>query len=159
MAVHSTPLRNGEPEPERRASYKDSAVVSRARLRRQRGAIERYSAIVLLFVSFAGTIAALSGGWAALFSDPHITPIVGGLVTQAVLTHLQWHYFDKPHISRPSRVADAVLTALGYGPLLHTGLMGILATRGIPEPWYAAWAIIGLASYLLAWYPESRLVD
>ena len=146
MAVQSRPI-------------KDSAVIDRATLRRQRGAIERYSAFVLLFVSFAGTIAALSGGWPALIAAPRIAPIVGGIVAQAILTHLQWHYFDQPHISRPSRVADAVLTALGYGPLVQAGLMAWIASHSVPEPWYAAWAIIGGVSYLLAWYPESRLVD
>lgn len=140
-------------------SNKDSAVVDRATLRRQRGTIERYSAFVLLFVSFAGTIAAFAGGWSALIAAPRIAPIVGGVVVQALLTHLQWHYFDQPHISRPARVADAILTALGYGPLLHAGLLSGLAGRGVPEPWYVAWGIIVGISYVLAWYPESRLVE
>lgn len=162
MTVRSTPLR--DEEAERRS--KESAVVSRASLRRQRGSIERWSAFVLLFVSFAGTVATLSGGWEPLFTAPRLVPIIGGIAIQALLTHLQWHYFDRPHISRPSRVADAVLTALGYGPLLHAGLVGWLAGHGVPNTaeqgnfaWYGAWLIIGLVSYALAWYPESRLVD
>lgn len=142
-----------------RTAAKDSAIVSRARLRKQRGAIERWSAFVLLFVSFLGTIAALAGGWPALLSAPRIAPIVGGLAVQAGLTYLQWHYYDNRLLSRPSRMIDAALTALGYGPLFLTWLMGELAARGVPEPWYIAWAIIGLVSYGLAWYPESRLVD
>ena len=42
---------------------KESAIVTRARLRKQRGAIERWTALVVLFVSFLGTIVALAGGW------------------------------------------------------------------------------------------------
>src|SRR6185295_4270171 len=99
-----------------RTSAKESAIVSRATLRRQRGAIERWTAFIGLFVSFLGTIAALSGGWAALIGSPRVAPIVGGLAAQAFLTFLQRHYHDRPWLSRPSRVVDAALTALGYGP-------------------------------------------
>lgn len=148
------------------ATAKESAIVSRARLRRQRGAIERWTAFIGLFISFLGTIAAFAGGWPALISAPRIAPIVSGLAAQGLLTYLQWHYYDNRLLSRPSRVADAVLTALGYGPLFHTGLMAAVAARidipGTPPSdtaWYAAWAIIGLIAYGLAWYPESRLVE
>lgn len=138
---------------------KESAIVSRSTLRRQRGAIERWTALVGLFISFAGTIAALAGGWPSLIGNPHVAPIVGGLLVQGLLTYLQWHYYDLRWISTPSRVIDAALTALGYGPLFHPWLMGQLAARDVFEPWYVAWAIVGLVSYGLAWYPESRLIE
>src|SRR5205085_6420165 len=54
MAVQSKPIQS---------RTKESAVVSRARLRKQRGAVERWTAWVVLFVSFLGTVVALAGGW------------------------------------------------------------------------------------------------
>lgn len=143
---------------------KESAITSRAALRRQRGAIERYTAWLVLLVSFLGTIAAFSGGWVALIAacralNPPWAAIVGGIAIQGLLTFLEWWYYDRPLISYPSRVADAVLTALGYGPLVLTWLGAALDARGISEPTIAAWSIIGVMSYALAWYPESRLVD
>lgn len=151
----------------RTTAAKESAIVSRARLRQQRGAIERWTALVVLFFSFAGTIAALAGGWPALITDPRVAPILGGLALQGLLTYLQWHYYDKRLISRPSRIADAALTALGYGPLVLSWLMEAITERiaAGPDappsdlPWYLAWAVIVLVSYGVAWYPESRLID
>lgn len=140
-------------------SAKESAIVSRARLRRQRGAIERWTAFIGLFISFLGTIAALAGGWTTLIAAPRLSPILIGIAVQAGLTYLQWHYYDTRLLSRPSRVIDAVFTALGYGPLFQAALMAAVTARGVPEPWYVAWAIIGLIAYGLAWYPESRLVE
>ena len=85
--------------------------------------------------------------------------IAGGLAIQGLLTFLQWHYFDRPLVARPSRIIDAVFTAFGYGPLVLSNLANYLASHAIPQPTYAAWFIIGVVSYALAWYPESRLVD
>jgi hypothetical protein len=140
-------------------SSKDSAIVGRARLRRQRGSIERWSALVILFASFLGTIAAMSGGWPALISAPALTPILGGFIFQGILTYLEWHYYDHKPISWAARFFDAGLTAWGYGPLVIVPLTAFLVARGMPSAEYAAWGIIGIVSFLTAWYPESRLVD
>lgn len=148
MTVQSKPI-----------TSKDSAVVNRARLKRQRGTVERWSALVILFASFAGTIAALSGGWGALISAPSLTPILGGLIFQGVLTYLEWHYYDHKPISWGARIFDTGLTAWGYGPLVVAPLAAFLAARGISSAEQAAWAIIAIVSFLTAWYPESRLVD
>jgi hypothetical protein len=159
MAVTSTPLNN---PPVR--SAKESAIVRRATLRKQRGKIERATAWVVLFVSVLGTIATLAGGWTPLITSiralqPNWAAIVGGLAAQALLTHLEWHYFDVPLVSWPARLADTALTALGYGPLVVAALIGILAARGAPLPFQLAWCIIVLVSLLIAYYPESRLVE
>jgi hypothetical protein len=138
---------------------KDSAIVNRAKLRRQRGAIERWSALVILFASFLGTIAAMSGGWPALIAAPSLTPIIGGLIFQGVLTYLEWHYYDHKPISWAARVFDTGLTAWGYGPLVVLPLAAFLAARGVSSAEQGAWAIIVIVSFLTAWYPESRLVD
>ena len=151
---------------------KESAIVSRARLRRQRGAIERWTAFVVLLVSFLGSVAAFHGGWPPLIAsikalEPHWAALLGGVGIQALLTYLEWHYFDRPWIAWPARIGDALTTALGYGPLVVVGLSTALtpifqpdaATPTVIEGDIAAWCIIGIVSLLVAWYPESRLVE
>ena len=163
--TRSMPLEN-RPEEKRETSRlgKASAVVSRERLRRQRGGIERASAWIVLFLSLLGTIAAFAGGWTPLIAgivnrQLPVAAIVGGLALQAVLTFLEWYYFDSPLVSWPARLFDTIMTAIGYGPLVLMPLVTLLATRGVPQYPYVAWLIIGLVSLVIAWYPESRLVD
>ncbi len=146
------------------AKTKDSAVITRAQLKRQRGAIERFLAWAVLFVSFLGSVVWLTGGWAPFLGGllslrPPWSAILGGIGIQAVLTYLQWHYFDKKYIAVPARIFDAYTTAASYGPLFVAPLISALTARQSPYPLYVAWAVIGLVSYGLAWFPESRLVD
>lgn len=150
-----------------RAPAKPSAVVNRATLTKQRGAVERWSAYVVLLVSFLGTIAAFNGGWVAL-----ITGLLAGtnmfgigimsllaILLQGGLTYLQWAYADDPRIAYASRAVDTLFTAWGWGPLFVGGLTATIAGIGIASPEYWAWGVLGLVSLLAAWYPESRLVD
>lgn len=143
---------------------KDSAVVSRARLRKQRGAVERFTAWGVLFISFLGSIVALHGGWPAFLGSlaarqPNIAALLGGVLIQLVLTFLEWYYFDRPAIAWGARIADAATTALGYGPLVLAPMVFFLTSRGFETANTIAWAIIGLVSLGVAWYPENRLVD
>lgn len=141
---------------------KQSAIVSRATLDRQRGAFERLSAFVVLFFSFAGTIAALSGGWTALRTDPQFAPIVGGLALQGIFTVVEWWYGSGrgPWRYRLALCADSALTALGYGPLVAAWLTAYLAAHGLGGlAEVAAWGIISLASFAVAWFPERMLID
>lgn len=156
MTIRSEPLKN--------APTKESAVISRARLRRQRGAVERWTAWVVLFLSFLGTVVAFAGGWPALIESlrtwqPSAAAILGGLGLQGLLTYLEWHYFDRPLIAWTARGFDTALTAVGWGPLFAPWLIAQLTTRATPEPFYVAWAILGLVALAVAWYPETRLVD
>ena len=141
---------------------KESAIISRATLDRQRGAFERLMAIVLLFVSFAGTIAVVSGGWAALISAPRIGAIAIGVAIQIGLTAAEWWYgYGRgPWRYRLALSADTGLTVGGYGPLLAPALAVYLATH-IGTDWALplAWAILVLASFWLAWYPEHTLIE
>lgn len=146
----------------RNTSAKQSAIVSRATLDRQRGAFERFSAFVVLFFSFAGTIAALSGGWSALRTDPQIAPIVGGLVLQGIFTAAEWWYGAGRGvwIYRLTLCADSALTAIGYGPLIVPWLGAYLVARGAGQLGdVLAWLLVGVASLLTAWYPERQLID
>jgi hypothetical protein len=141
---------------------KQSAIVSRATLDRQRGAFERLMAAGLLFVSFAGTIAALSGGWAALLADPRPGQIAAGVTVQCALTAAEWWYGAGRGRwrYRLALAIDTALTAIGYGPLIAPWLTPYIAGKGVSDLAPAiAWGIIVVASALLAWYPEMTLID
>lgn len=141
---------------------KESAIVSRAQLDRQRGAFERLMAAGLLFISFLGSIAAFSGGWAALLANPRPGAIASGVAAQVMLTAAEWWYGAGRGRWR-YRVAlciDTALTAVGYGPLLAPWLISYLIAHGIGDvSGILAWGIIALASAALAWYPEYVLID
>lgn len=141
---------------------KESAIVSRATLDRQRGAFERIMAAGLLFISFAGTIAAVSGGWAALLSNPRPGAIAIGVVTQIALTAAEWWYGAGrgPWRYRLALCIDTAFTAVGYGPLIAPWLVPYLAGKGLGDAAaLVAWPLIVLASAALAWYPEYALID
>ena len=162
--TRSMPLIRDEKEDEPIRRGKASAIVSRERLRRQRGGVERATAWIVLLVSVFGSVAALAGGWQPLIAGivtrhPQWYAIVGGIGLQVALTFLEWYYFDSPLVSWPARLLDTVLTALGYGPLVFVSLVAFLAARHVPQPVYVADGIILLFSLAVAWYPESRLVD
>lgn len=156
----STPVRS-TPLPSR----KESAIIRRSTLRKQRGTVERATAWIVLVLSVFGTVATLAGGWTPLIASivartPLWSAIIGGFAVQGVLTFLEWYYFDKPLVSWPARVLDTLMTMIGYGPLVLVPLVAILAAKLAPaQATQAAWGIIGLVSLLIAWYPESRLVD
>ena len=153
MTVESKPL----------GPRKQSAIVSRATLDRQRGTFERLTAAGLLFISFAGSIAALSGGWAALIADPRPGAIAAGVAAQLALTAAEWWYGKGrgPWRYRIALCVDTALTAIGYGPLLVPWLTTYLAAHGLHggANTMLAWAIVGIASAALAWYPEWVLID
>lgn len=141
---------------------RQSAILTRAMLDRQRGAFERFSALAVLFFSFVGTVAAFSGGWTALVDAPHIAPIVGGLAVQTVLTAAQWWYGAKrgPWRYRIALLIDTGLTTAGYGPLIVPWLGAYFTTRGageLGEP--IAWVVTALLAAGIAWYPEQTLID
>lgn len=149
ISVRSQPVRS-----------KQSAVVTRAQIERQRGAVERVLAFVVLLLSFLGTVVAFHGGWGPVLAfQISVAATGGGIALQIVLTWLQWSYRHVPLLRWSSIAVDTALTALGYGPLVVPWLGVQLAARGVGGSLYVAWAIVGLASFLPAWYPESRLVE
>lgn len=142
---------------------KQSAIVTRATLDRQRGAFERVAAAGLLLISFAGTIAVTSGGWAALFAAPQPGAILTGIAIQLALTAAEWWYGAGrgPWRYRVALCIDTGLTVAGYGPLIAPALIAYLAERGAGAQNAAlvAWPLIVIASAALAWYPEKTLID
>lgn len=141
---------------------KQSAIVTRSTLDRQRGAFERVMAVGLLFISFAGSIAAVSGGWTVLLSEPHPGAIASGVAAQLALTAAEWWYGAGrgPWRYRLALCVDTALTVIGYGPLIATPIAVYLAARGMGDlATIAAWGIVAIASALLAWYPEVTLID
>lgn len=158
MAVTSKPI-----EPARRADRKPGAIVSSAQLERTRGAFERLTGLAVLVLSLLGTIVAFHGGWEPVLSGQWRMSAVGwGLAAQAFLTALQWWYgrLSRTHpIYLVSLGIDTGLTTIGYGPLIVPMLAPIIAERGIAEPVLAAWLALAGAAFVVAWYPESRLVD
>jgi hypothetical protein len=151
MSVTQKPMRD-----------KPSAIITRAQLDRQRGAFERFSAFGLLFFSFAGTVAALSGGWTALRNEPHLAPIVGGIALQLALTAAEYWYGAGrgPWRYRIALCIDSALTTIGYGPLFVPWLTTWLAGHNLGEmaaP--GAWLIVAIAAFALAWWPEKTLID
>lgn len=152
MTVESKPL----------GPRKQSAIVSRATLDRQRGTFERAMAFGVLFFSFAGTVAALSGGWAALRTNPQLAPIAAGLAVQGGLTAAEYWYGKGRGrmIYLVALLIDIALTTYGYGPLIVPWLSSYLQARGAGElSTVLAWGLIGVVSWLIAWYPEMTLID
>jgi hypothetical protein len=141
---------------------KQSAIVTRAALDHQRGAFERLMAVGILFFSFAGTIAAFSGGWDALATAPRIAPIGGGIASQVALTAAQWWYGDGRGRwrYRLALLIDSALTTLGYGPLIAPWLAPYLAGKvGDEMAGPLAWVIVGVVSLAVAYVPERTLID
>ncbi len=141
---------------------KQSAILSRSQLDQQRGAFERFSALAVLVLSFAGTIAAFSGGWTALIETPRLAPILGGLAAQLGLTAAEWWYGAErgPWRYRAALLIDTGLTAAGYGPLVVPWLGAYFAARGAGEfgEWIA-WGIVVAGAALIARYPEQTLIE
>lgn len=158
MTIRSEPTRNPAAPPS--GARKQSAIVTHAQIERGRGRVERLTAYIVLLVSFVGTVVALHGGWAIVLAGGfQWRALAGGVLLQLILTWLQWSYHHARVLCWGSRLVDAALTAYGYGPLFIVALVSYLVERSIPQPLFVGWSILGLVSLLLAWYPESRLVD
>lgn len=151
---------------------KESAVFTRSGIRKQRGTVERATAFGVLVLSFLGSAAACSGGWALIVQGQGSgVGFAFGLLLQGLLTWMQWAYAGVRALAWPSRAVDAALTAAGYGPLVFGALASWIVANGasntpanvlgwevIPAT-LGTWCILWIVSLLPAWYPESRLID
>lgn len=176
MAVQSKDLKNGKPVDDDALfaqllagapSRRPGAVLKRSQLRQARGWFERAAAIAVLFLSLIGSLLTWSGGIGPLVANPG-NGLTWGLAigSQAVLTAIQWMYraqgFTHPWYLG-SLALDMILTVLGYGPVVAPWLTRRLIAAGLPLPVeqaaIIAWAIVTIAAFAMAWYPEDRLVD
>ena len=144
------------------------ATISRAKLRRQRAWVTWYGAWALLFLGWLGTLVATNGGWGNVLAGRiTLTGTILAIVSQAILTWIQWSWSDHLIAAYISRALDAGLTALGYGSLVIAGMAAWFAAQGIPativvRDWtltgLLAWFILWLIALFPAWYPEHRLI-
>lgn len=142
-----------------------AAIFSRRQLARQQTATERFVAFVLLLVSFAGVIIFGGGGAAAwLALTPNAIGAVTAFVVQCVCTRVQWVYALQRWRSPGWLVAFGVSTAgtlLGFWPLAHPWLVGLLQLAQLPE--LSAQIVAGLlliiGAGLLDYLPEQILTD
>lgn len=152
--------------PTKASPHKPSAMFRRASIERSRTGVERLTAWIVLLVSVLGTIVAFHGGWEAFTTARRLPAVLAGITIQSGLTYVQWAYYHRRALSLGSRLIDTGLTVLGFGPLFAGALTRFFFSIGItsviagqPGAVIVTWATLIIASYGLAWYPESRLVD
>lgn len=151
--------------PKRR---KDSAMLSQAQIDRARPGIERSFAWVLLALSFTGAVAALHArppdfdGVRPLLQG-QIDPVLvaAGVGLQGGCTLIQWLYRKRRSWLRAAALTvDAVSTAIGYAPLALPMIATALAlVASADTASWGAWIVLVVASFVLAFIPESVLID
>ncbi len=137
-------------------THKPSAIISGARLAKGQPIFERVIGLVLLVLSFAGTMALLNGGW-SLPLQP--VGLVAGFAAQLLLTSVEWLYQSRrrswAYIT--ALAVDTLLSIGGYAPIALVPLLRVLPFGG----WNAlvAWGMIGIGAVMLAVLPERILVE
>jgi hypothetical protein len=149
---------------------KDTAVIRGETVDKAAIGIMRYGAIVLLAVSFLGSVVALNGGWAPIteawprpWQGVNLLAAVVGVGLQAWLTMIQWHKrHNKLSLLYITHLTiDATLTFLGFYPILVPFFAGGFTKIGLStsEAQYAAFALTAVLALILAKIPEEMLVD
>jgi len=162
MAVRSS-------EPTTSSRRKDTAMLSGAAI--DRGAVRwmQIGAWLILFGSFAGSVAAFNGGWAPVLADKWhfwrgIDPLAAGVgvTLQVIITWTEWHNRHKKTGAwyLLALLIDVILTFVGYDSLLSPFFASgmIRLTHGSTA------AIVGslltlVLSVVVAIFPETVLVD
>lgn len=148
---------------------KPTAIVKGATVDRAAIFMMRYAAVVLLLVSFVGSIVALNGGWDSVMKSwprpwEGVNPVAAalGVGLQIWITLIEWHKrHHKLSLLYIFHLAiDTALSFIGFysliGPLFESGLaqMGMQpGTTTIP-----AGLIVGVLALVLAMLPEQMLV-
>lgn len=175
MAVQSKDMKNGEPVGDDAlfaqllsgvSTKRPGAIVKRSQVRKARGGFERLTAIGVLLLSLLGSVLTWAGGFVKFAANP-LNPIAWGLgfLSQLLLTGVQWMYRAQGFAHPAYLISlgiDVVLTMLGFGPIAAPWLAarilewGWLAPEGAS---IAAWLLVAIVAFAMAWYPEDRLVD
>ena len=152
---------------------KDTAIVRGETVDKAAIGIMRYGAIVLLAVSFVGSVVALNGGWQPVidawprpWQGVNLLAAVVGVGLQSWLTMIQWHRrHNKRSLLYITHLAiDASLTFIGYYPILvpffASGFMKLgIEVQNAQYAQYAAFALTAILALILAKIPEEMLVD
>jgi hypothetical protein len=139
------------------------ALFSGRKLAGQQSGLERFVAILLLLLSLAGSVLAGGGGveaWAAL--RPLWWGALAALALQGVLSYVQWVYCTRwASWQYLSAVAvSSALTLIGFWPLAHPWLVGVLEWARVPAamaPNYAG-ALLIVVALGIDLFPERTLV-
>jgi hypothetical protein len=155
-----------EPDDDDRASRpRGPALFSRRQLARHQTATERFVAFALLALSWVGILIFGGGGidaWVAL--APVWAGFAAAAAVQGVCTRVQWVYAAARWRSPWWLLSFGVSTTgtlLGFWPLAHPWLSGVLQSAQVPAdtaPYFAGAALIFLAG-MLDYLPEQILTD
>jgi hypothetical protein len=154
-----------EPRPQEPQTPRGPALFSRKQLARQQTATERLIAFVLLAFSWLGVLIFGGGGldnWLA--RSPLWAGFAAALVTQAICTRVQWVYAAQRWRSPWWLISfgiSTIGTLLGFWPLLHPWVTGVLQLAKVPAataPIFAGVALI-LGAGLLDYLPEQILTE
>lgn len=144
---------------------KKSAVITQRQLDRSRPYFERYASWALLALSFLGSVVAFHGGdWAAIRTwQLRTDAVIGGVVLQSLCTYVEWSYRHRRFHPLYLFVLalDAGPTAIGYYPIVRGPLSyisGVIGLQGSQATTFV-YVAVGIAALLLAWLPESRMID
>lgn len=142
-----------------------AALFSRHGLAERQKGTERLIGIFLLVLSFAGGLIFGGGGvdtWLQL--APNLVGVGSSLAVQFLCTRVQWIYSLQRWRSPYWLIAFGIstgLSLLGFWPLLHGPLTGVLQDIDVPN-WsapYIAGVILVIGAGLLDYLPEQILTD
>jgi hypothetical protein len=157
--------RSYEPPQREPEKSRGPALFSRKQLARQQTATERFVAFALLAVSWAGVLIFGGGGADAwLARSPLWAGFAAALVTQAICTRVQWVYATQRWRSPWWLVSFGISTTgtlLGFWPLVHPWVTGVLQSAQVPAATAPAFAgaILVFAAAALDYMPEQILTD
>jgi hypothetical protein len=144
---------------ERRAQprRKRSAIIDGQRVDGMQPLFERIIGVLILLVSFAGTMALFNGGW----SDWQINAIIAGAGVQALCTSVQWMYRTNwRNVWYLIFLAlDIGTSVAGYHAIVGTSIARMLANVGVPGVDIAAWGLMIAIAAVVAVVPEKILID
>lgn len=141
--------------PEERPARRSASLVSRAALARQQPVVQRLIAFTVMAVSFAGAVLWGGGGaerWLTL--TPNWAGAGAAFLVQAGCTYVQWTHCDdswNPWYLLALAVSTTT-TVLGFWPLTHPALSGMVQSFAEPSPYaafYGPW-VAGLLIVLVA---------
>lgn len=150
-----------EKEDEMAVRSKRSAIVTQSSLNETRAHFERAIGLLLLVLSVAGSVIAFNGGWENIRAGHwSVAGILAGAGVQLACTMIEWFYRTRRSGGQYliALFVDAGTSVVGFGPIFHDRLAARIPVADDLASWLA-WGIIGALALLLAFVPESALID